>query len=227
MAVIIPSNPCYIGATMVFTQTDGQEVYTEVRAIKPGQHKVYSVSQARWVDVMENLQGWTSTKFIRIDPGTIPGEDQIDSLFITRGHPIRFNGKETAPQDIPGAFRVTLDPAEPLFSLCTMHREYINICGIPVLTWSWFAWTNMQDTLNKREGSDRAFSILLPEADSADGTIMFEVDSCGTGNPKTPLVLAWNQPVIFSNGSHQRRIPARDLVNGRQIKVLRPVLSDV
>ena len=161
---------------------------------------------------------------MRIDPGAIPGQDQVDSLFITRGHPILLDGKETAPQDIPGAVPVTLDHEEPLFSLCTMHREYINICGIPVLTWSHYAWTNLLDTINRRVGSDRTCTIGLPETDSANGKIRFEAHSCGADNPKTPRVLAWDEMVLYSDGLYQQKIPAHDLINGQLIKVLHPAV---
>ena len=212
----LPQNPCYIGTTKVLVSENDMVKYINVVDLNCKNHKVYSYDQNKFVDVVDIIISGFVSEFIRIK--NIPNFEQIDDLYITKRHPILYNNRETLAVDVPNGELVELPHKELIFSICTKHREFINICGIPVLTWSNFAKENMTYMYALNEA--KKCHVELPKESMKGGNVLFVKNSCGFDNPPDDLYLFEDHLVKFTSDDVNEFIPVNDLINGQKIKKL-------
>lgn len=87
----------------------------------------------------------------------IPSEFNFPPLFISAGHPILLEGKEIMPEEHPAALSIRMSTPKSIFTLITEQRQFVNIQGVHVATWSQAAWINF--ITNDQRGQSQRIAI--------------------------------------------------------------------
>lgn len=102
-----------------------------------------------------------SKHFVRISRSALGPSVPNSDLLIRAGHPLLVNGQEAMPEHIlapPFVSETTLDSAKTIFTIVTEKREFINIQGVLVATWSESGWRNMIE--NNKDVQLASFDVI-------------------------------------------------------------------
>jgi hypothetical protein len=84
-----------------------------------------------------------SRQFVRIQASALGRNQPAQDLLIREGHPLLVKGREVMPEhllDLPGVERITLAQLTYIYTLVTEQKQFVNMQGIMVATWSSEAW---------------------------------------------------------------------------------------
>jgi hypothetical protein len=96
-------------------------------------------SNGNQITVLKNISGTQTNKFIKISKNALSPKVPEDDLYITKGHPVLVDGIETPVEKLINGrtiINVTINAPEPVYSLCTRDRVFVNMQGCNVCTWS-------------------------------------------------------------------------------------------
>lgn len=90
-----------------------------------------------------------SKNFVQIKKSALGVNQPENDLLIREGHPLLVAGREMLPEsllDMAGVERVTLDKPTYIYTLVTENKEFVNMQGVKVATWSQSAWEHEANT---------------------------------------------------------------------------------
>lgn len=131
---IYSDNSCLHADTLIATNRGVLPIY-EIRS----GDTVYSVD-GKPIHVLYNIKLKSIKNYTCIRKDTFASDCPSRDIYITNSHPILVNGQYTYPYKFYSSENtnispVVLDYAIPMYSLCTVEQEFMNVHNLPVSTW--------------------------------------------------------------------------------------------
>jgi len=82
-------------------------------------------------------------QFVRIHASALGRNQPAQDLLIRKGHPLLVQSREILPEDLldlPGVESITLERPTYIYTLVTEQKQFVNMQGAMVATWSREAW---------------------------------------------------------------------------------------
>ena len=132
---------CYSGKSKILAKNKLTGEINEVNAdeIIAGTHEVYNMTNNCFVPVKLNIVSGFVNHFMLIKKDLLGINQPSEDFYVTPGHMIMINGKETKARDIIQAIKITTEP-QKVYSICTTRRYPIMINGLDVMTWRYDKW---------------------------------------------------------------------------------------
>lgn len=87
-----------------------------------------------------------SGRFVRITRGALGQQQPSADLLIREGHPLLLEGRETLPEslvdNVQGVERAELEQPLHIYTLVTEQKQFVEMQGLLVATWSRSAWAH-------------------------------------------------------------------------------------
>lgn len=132
---------CYAGKSMILVKNILTDEICEMEAsnVKSGMHLVFDTENNCFTPVKLNIVTGMIERFMLIKKNILGSNLPNADFYVTSGHKIIVNGKETKARKVPGAVRVKVNP-QKIYSICTENRCPILINGLSVISWGYDEW---------------------------------------------------------------------------------------
>lgn len=136
-----PGVVCYSGKSSILVKDikTGVVGYVTAENIFSDKHQVYSLDDNKFIPIVFNIVTGKVSSFVLLKKGLIEKNVPSQDFYITSGHKIVINEKETKVRDVPNAVLITVNP-QNVYSICTEKQCKISVNNVKTLTWSVNDW---------------------------------------------------------------------------------------
>lgn len=136
-----PSTVCYSGNSILLTKNKltGEILELAVKNVYSDEHEVYSTVDGNFVPVIYNIITGPTKRYIKIPKDFFEKDKPSQNFYVTGGHKIVINDKETKAASIPNCKRIKVKP-ELVYSICTENRCPILVNNLDVIAWGKDEW---------------------------------------------------------------------------------------
>lgn len=130
------NNPCVHKNTIVPILIDGIIIKKLISEVRSGDYVIKFDGTP--IRVINNAKLYDETMFVEILPNSLGENIPDNTLYLTKGHPILFNGKEILPSKIENECIniVTLPNLVTVYTLITEERTAVKMNSVDVYTWN-------------------------------------------------------------------------------------------